>query len=244
MPKTCFIAMAISEQNVNGELVQASHLYDIYENLIKEALLKADPDLDIVRADEVSAQGTITTDILTRLMYSDYVVVDLSYPNPNVYYELGVRHACRTGTILIRDTESTVYTPFDLSHERHIPYTNSTQGLKQLAKDFRERFEWYEAHPREPDNHLLNHAKSSRFNFPQYGIEVDQMREEGMREIIDAVLSSDVLLDTLIDSVAQDSNNPMVGPMLRALKSDKEAAFGILSGLMKMGVLSPSNLLR
>src|SRR5262249_13797312 len=72
-----------------------------YDDLIREALLHADPTLEIMRADDVSAPGAITSDILTRLMHAEIVVADITFPNPNVFYELGLRHACRSGTIII-----------------------------------------------------------------------------------------------------------------------------------------------
>lgn len=71
--------------------------------------MKARPNLEIVRADEVAFPGTMTTDIITRIMHSDYVIADVSYPNPNVFYELGLRHACRVGTIIIKDKAALLF---------------------------------------------------------------------------------------------------------------------------------------
>ena len=72
--KTCFVIMAIGEQNIDGTVISQSELKNKYDDLIKEALLRARPNLEIVRADDVSLPGTITTDIVTRIMHSDYVV--------------------------------------------------------------------------------------------------------------------------------------------------------------------------
>ena len=79
-------------------------------------------------ADEVAAQGTVTTDILTRLMYSDLVLVDVTYPNPNVFYELGIRHACRSGTIIVRSKAADGAAPFDIGHQRYISYEEVLGG--------------------------------------------------------------------------------------------------------------------
>src|SRR5689334_7551053 len=94
---TCFAMTAIGDQEHDGVKITAHELRRRYDDLIKEALQRADPDLDIVRADDVANAGTITTDIVTRIMHSDLVVADVTYPNPNVFYELGLRHACKTG---------------------------------------------------------------------------------------------------------------------------------------------------
>jgi hypothetical protein len=43
----------------------------------------------------------------------DIVIADLTDSNPNVYWELGVRHSLKSGTILIKDHNYKI--PFDLS---------------------------------------------------------------------------------------------------------------------------------
>src|SRR5207245_1404957 len=95
MKESCFVVMAIGDQSYSGETVTAASLKDAYANVIKEALVQARPGLEVVRSDDVAVPGTITTDILTRLMHSTFVVVDITYPNPNVFYEVGIRHACK-----------------------------------------------------------------------------------------------------------------------------------------------------
>src|SRR6202012_660503 len=101
--KTCFVVMAIGEQEYNGKKVTSQELKSKYDDLIREALLKASPGINVVRADDIALPGSISSDILTHIMHADYVVADVTYPNPNVYYELGLRHASRPGTIIIRD---------------------------------------------------------------------------------------------------------------------------------------------
>jgi hypothetical protein len=103
MARSCFVVMPIGDQAHGDVSLTAGQLRSRYDDLIREALLRADPNLEIMRADDVSAPGTITSDILTRLMHADVVVADITFPSPNVFYELGLRHACKTGTIIIRE---------------------------------------------------------------------------------------------------------------------------------------------
>ena len=240
MAKTCFVIMAIGDQYVGTEVVASEgKLRGVYEDVIKPALLQANPDLEVVRADETNDQGTITTDILTKLMYSDFVVADITYPNPNVYYELGVRHACRPGTIIIRHEESQSYTPFDISHQRYISYDSSAKGMRNLGEQFKARFESFAADPQRPDNHLLEHAKSSKFNFPQYGEELTLQRQEGLSEIVQAVFAADGAVDALLDGMMQQADvPPFVRAMIASVARDEQALMSVLSGLMKMGVLN------
>ena len=137
MNRTCFVIMPIGDQRVGDSTVTAADLRQRYADLIKEALLKADPSLEVVRADDVPMPGSISSDILARLMRSDLVVADVTYPNPNVFYELGLRHACRAGTIILRDKAAPAV-PFDIAHLRHIEYENTTSGLRELAADLRQ----------------------------------------------------------------------------------------------------------
>ena len=51
--------------------------------------------LNSFRADEEIRAGDIKTDMFQELLVADLVVADLTIDNPNVWYELGVRHALR-----------------------------------------------------------------------------------------------------------------------------------------------------
>src|SRR5688572_13315379 len=48
-----------------------------------------------IRADAMPEPGLITTQIIDRIINDDLVVADLTGKNPNVYYELALRHAIR-----------------------------------------------------------------------------------------------------------------------------------------------------
>jgi hypothetical protein len=243
MKKTCFVVMAIGAQKGIDYDVSYNELNGIYQNVIKEAILKADSNLDVVRADEVSSQGTITTDILTRLMHSDYVIADITYPNANVFYELGIRHCCKVGTIIIKNSEVDTKTPFDVNSQRYISYQNSPSGIKNLAAELSKKFQWFTENPNQPDNHLLDHAKSSKYKFPQYSLEVDQKREEGIKLMVEGVFSSDIIIDMVLDALSKNPDmNPLHMLMFKGIgdvfKKDKHAAEKILEGAFMSGLLN------
>ncbi len=126
--------MAIGDQTVDGAQVLASTLKAKYNDLIREALLRSRPKLDVTRADEISLPGTISTDIITRIMHSDVVIADVTYPNSNVFYELGLAHAMKKPVVLVSAKEDDV--PFDLQHIRVIYYDMSDPfwGNKLIEK--------------------------------------------------------------------------------------------------------------
>ena len=54
-----------------------------------------------VRADQDSG-GLIIGQMLERLYFADLVLADMTIPNGNVYYEVGIRHASKkTGCVLL-----------------------------------------------------------------------------------------------------------------------------------------------
>jgi tetratricopeptide (TPR) repeat protein len=92
----------------------------VYTDLIKPALDEKE-GFEVFRADEELRAGNIRTDMFQELLLADLVIVDLSIDNPNVWYELGVRHALRArGIIQIKSKRD--YMPFDVYTDRTLTY--------------------------------------------------------------------------------------------------------------------------
>jgi tetratricopeptide (TPR) repeat protein len=99
----------------------------VYAELIRPALELA--GLDPFRADQEERAGDIRTDMFQELLLADLVLADLTIDNPNVWYELGVRHALRArGVVLI--SGGRVTTAFDLYTDRKVRY-----GLRDGGPD-------------------------------------------------------------------------------------------------------------
>jgi len=155
----CFVVMPIGDQSYGELYISSSELKGKYNDLIKEALQSVNKNLEIIRADEVVKAGSITNEIFKNIIYSDYVIVDITYPNPNVFYELGLRHAVRNKTILIKEKNSKI-PPFDINNLRYIEYENTSTGLKLLKNEFKKIFENFENEPTHIDNDFLKLLKS------------------------------------------------------------------------------------
>jgi tetratricopeptide (TPR) repeat protein len=99
----------------------------VYAEYIGPAL--ADAGFEAMRADQEQRAGDIRTDMFQELLVADLVVADLTIDNPNVWYELGVRHALRArGVVLVFGSKAPA--AFDLYTDRKLRYS-----LKQGAPD-------------------------------------------------------------------------------------------------------------
>ena len=99
----------------------------VYDEYIRPALDAA--GLEPFRADEERRAGHIITDMFQELLVADLVVADLTIENPNVWYELGVRHALRARGVVIV-CGGRVPSAFDVYTDRKLRYV-----LKQGAPD-------------------------------------------------------------------------------------------------------------
>ncbi len=88
--------------------------------------------LEAVRADMISQIGEIPEQIFRQLRDCPVVIADLTGANPNVMYELGLRHT--TGRVTIQIGEKGRL-PFDVAAIRTIMFKRTEAGLVQARKD-------------------------------------------------------------------------------------------------------------
>src|SRR5207302_1901064 len=71
-----------------------------------------------VRADKIAEAGMITTQIIQHLIDDAIVVADLTDSNPNVFYELAIRHSFRRPVIQLIQVGQKI--PFDVAPPRTV----------------------------------------------------------------------------------------------------------------------------
>jgi hypothetical protein len=108
----CFYVTGIGEDGT--EMRKHS---DLFFGSIVEPALDAF-GLKLVRADAIDKPGIITRQIIDYLLRSRLVIADLSFHNPNVFYELAIRHAVRLPTVQIIRSQDRI--PFDVNQARTI----------------------------------------------------------------------------------------------------------------------------
>ncbi|MCB1592091.1 MAG: hypothetical protein KDI90_06525 [Alphaproteobacteria bacterium] len=84
--KTCFLACPLGNSH-DKVRDHADWLFDILKNVFSKA------DVEIIRADKITATGCINKQILERIITADLLIADLTDCNPNVLFELGFRYA-------------------------------------------------------------------------------------------------------------------------------------------------------
>ena len=110
--KLCFVIAPIGEPDSDTRKRSDQVLKHVIEPPCQER------GYNVVRADKTSQPGLITTQVIDKLLKAELVVADLTEHNPNVFYELAVRHAAQKPIIhLIEDGESI---PFDVADFRTI----------------------------------------------------------------------------------------------------------------------------
>jgi hypothetical protein len=98
----------------------------VYRELIAPAIEEA--GLEPLRADNEMAGGIIHKPMFERLILCEYAVADLTTANPNVFYELGLRHAARPWSTVLLFSKDGRQLPFDVAPLRGLPYELTPQG--------------------------------------------------------------------------------------------------------------------
>ena len=112
--KVCFYITPIGAE----DSVERKHSDLFMSSLVQPAL--AELGLTVVRADQIGEAGMITTQVLEYLKKSKLAIADLSYLNPNVFYEVALRHALRLPVVqLIRKADRL---PFDVNQSRTLVF--------------------------------------------------------------------------------------------------------------------------
>lgn len=91
---------------------------------------------EAIRADEEIKSNLISKSVIRNVVESDLVVADMTNHNPNVFYELAIRHTI--GKSVIQMIEESGILPFDVSHQRTIKYELDLDGVEKAKNTLKE----------------------------------------------------------------------------------------------------------
>lgn len=132
--KKCFVIMPFGEKvDPEGKPIDFDM---IYKDFIKDAV--EDLGIECVRCDEIAEAGWIHSKMFRHIFDADVAVVDITLLNPNVFYELGIRHSLKKYvTVLIRRAGTP--SPFNIQGFQMLEYKledpeNIKNGKKKIGE--------------------------------------------------------------------------------------------------------------
>lgn len=138
-PRRCFVVGPIGDPHAANDTPEREayeHHLGIFEQVIAPACEKY--GISAVRADGIAHAGDINEQICRHVVESDLVVADVSGGNPNVMYELGLRHITGKPTIHIGEAGQL---PFDIASIRTIRYQRTRSHLAGARKEIESALE-------------------------------------------------------------------------------------------------------
>jgi hypothetical protein len=124
--KTCFVIAPIGEPE--SEARKRS------DQILKHVITPAAGECGYnpMRADQISEPGIITSQVIQHIVEDPLVVADLTDRNPNVFYELAIRHAVKKPLVQIIQKGERI--PFDVAATRTIPVDHRDLDSAEEAK--------------------------------------------------------------------------------------------------------------
>ncbi|MFI9024902.1 hypothetical protein [Streptomyces sp. NPDC053560] len=138
-PRVCFVIGPIGDQYAahgTPEREAYEHHLGIFEQVIAPACERH--GITAVRADGIAHAGDINEQICRHVVESDLVIADVSGGNPNVMYELGLRHITGRPTIHVGEYGQL---PFDIASIRTIRYQRARSHLANARKEIENALE-------------------------------------------------------------------------------------------------------
>lgn len=126
----CFIITPIGDENSKTFRKAKGVIEGVIKPILEDCGFQ-----DIKPAYEIMESGMIGNQIIGRIVNDDLVVANLTENNPNVMYELAIRHA--TAKPIIHICESGTTLPFDIKDNRTIFYENDILGARELSEKLR-----------------------------------------------------------------------------------------------------------
>lgn len=118
-PTSCYVLIPSGKPfGYQGGADESAFVFDVIVTPAVREVLGLTPK----REDRNGSPGDIVAAIISALEESHIVLADLTGVNPNVYWELGVRHALRSFPVILMMQEP-LNLPFDISKERTVIYS-------------------------------------------------------------------------------------------------------------------------
>ena len=211
--KTCFVICPIG--NEDSEVRKSSD--HVFEQVINRAIQPL--GYHSLRSDRIAKPGRITDQVIKHLVADELVVADLSGHNPNVFYELAIRHAVNKPVIHI--SRKGELPPFDIAQERTIFYDpDNVKSVNNCIDDIRKQIESIE-------NEAFPPNTVAQIIQQQESLESRDELKRRYGELSSRITSIDQKIAELVDHVPPKELLDQYRDEITTLRSLKEA--GIVS---------------
>ena len=179
--KLCYVIMPFSKTKTCSE----DEWTDIFQAIIKPAVEGAGLGYRCLRSEATT--GNIIKKVINSLYQANIVVADLTDRNPNVFYELGVRHTLKTRTIMIAQRRKDI--PSDLDgYASHVYKWKTTAQKEALEKKLRSLLDHIEEDVDRPDNPVSDFLHERSIRIFEFQREENSRKLRALRDELDRVL--------------------------------------------------------
>ncbi len=185
--KSCFIITPIGEGNS-----ETRRKADGVINSAIKPVLESKGYGDIKAAHEITSIGSINNQVISRVVNDDLVIANLTGLNPNVMYELAIRHATMKSVVHICEYGTSL--PFDIKDQRTIFYANDMLGVQELISGLDEIINEIGEKDKFEDNPIYNAIRTGK-------ILQDTTTDEPIKYIVSKMAD----LESKIDKINKNS---------------------------------------
>jgi len=192
--KQCFVIMPFG----GDDGARKKKFMGVYQGIIVPAVKSI--GYEAKRSDISSQPGNITTAIIRDLAEAELVVADLTEANPNVFFELGIRHAFRkSGTVHIVDAAHTL--PFDVKQYRTIEYTTELADIPDIIEEIKKAVTQREKYPNRTDNPVHDSMPELPSNITEAGTDALQQQLKSTQEDLIEIQRKNEHLSKILENV-------------------------------------------
>ena len=152
--RMCFVVGPIGVRNSEERI----HADNLFHDVIVPALRPLGFEQSaIIRADHLENPGSINEQVINLILDADLVVADLSFHNPNAFYELGI--ADTSGKVVLSFCREGDGIPFDRLQDRTIVADIGIWQEKDRAREQLQRFAEKALEPNFKVSNPVTHAR-------------------------------------------------------------------------------------
>jgi len=222
----CFMIMPYGRKKTDapaGQGVAEINFDVLWDKALRPAITQL--GYEPVRADQ-DVGALIIHEMLERLYFSDVVIAEMTIPNGNVYYEVGVRHACRrSGCVLLAADWSRQL--FDVAQMRTVRYPLTAIEVDDSAAQLVQRALVESIPP------LVGGASPIYEVLPGFPGAVDPNRAQTMREQMQALADFQVRT-AAVRNAPREQRGELIGDMLADYRAGRPMPAAVAHGLLKL----------